>query len=360
MACRRVAWVFPGFGIGGAQVRFCAIANRLGDRCAHIVLSLNGDLACRERLLPGLDVMFPDAGHMPGRMARSALRARRVLRALAPDLVVTSNWGAIEWAAGAKMAGLAHIHTEDGFGPEERARQLPRRVLIRRLGLRRSKVVLPSRNLLRIAAEIWRLPRANLRYIPNGIDIARFAGAAPARLPPGEGPVIGTVAALRPEKNIARLIQEFALLRAKQPARLVIVGDGPERAALEKLAQALHVSGDTHFAGHSTQAEAWLAGFDVFALSSDTEQMPISLLEAMASGLACVCTDVGDVRSMLSEANQEFVVSPDRGAFADALRHVLRADRLAIGAANRAKAAAAFDEPEMFARYAELLGVGLD
>jgi glycosyltransferase involved in cell wall biosynthesis len=283
-----------------------------------------------------------------------------VLRALRPDLVVTSNWGAIEWAAGALLAGVPHIHTEDGFGPEERARQMKRRVMVRRLVLRASRVVLPSRNLLRIAAETWRLPHQNLLYIPNGIDLGRFAAAAPARLPPGAGPVIGTVAALRPEKNIARLLHAFAALRASRPARLVIVGDGPERGTLEQLARSLHIDNDTFFAGHSTRAEAWLAAFDIFALSSDTEQMPLSLLEAMASGLACVCTDVGDVRSMLPAANRDYVVAPDQAAFADALHRLLGADRAGIGAANRAKAAAEFDQATMFSRYADLLGVRLD
>jgi glycosyltransferase involved in cell wall biosynthesis len=353
---RRIAWVFPGFGVGGAQVRFTALANRFGDECAHAVLSLNGDLACREKLLPGLAVSFPDAGHRPGHMAASVLQARRVLRGLQPDLVVTSNWGAIEWAIGARLARLPHVHTEDGFGPEERARQIPRRVWIRRLALHGSRVVLPSRTLLRIATDIWRLPLDRLAYIPNGIDLARFSGATPAILPPGEGPVVGTVAALRPEKNIARLLHAFAALRAAQPARLVIVGNGPELTALHGLADSLQIAGDVFFAGHSTQAESWLAAFDVFALSSDTEQMPLSLLEAMASGLPCVCTDVGDVRDMLSDANRAFVTRGDHGALADGLGRMLAADRAAIGRANRMKAEAAFDQERMFDAYAELLG----
>jgi glycosyltransferase involved in cell wall biosynthesis len=353
---RRIAWVFPGFGVGGAQVRFSALANRFGDLCAHEVLSLNGDLACREKLRPGLAVSFPDAGQRPGRMASSILQARRVLRGLRPDLVVTSNWGAIEWAIGARLARLPHVHTEDGFGPEERARQIPRRVWTRRLALRGSRVVLPSRTLLRIATVTWRLPPDRLAYIPNGIDLARFAGARPAILPPGEGPVIGTIAALRPEKNIFRLLHAFSILRAAQPARLVIVGDGPELAALRGLANSLHIADDVFFAGHSTCAESWLAAFDVFALSSDTEQMPLSLLEAMACGLPCVCTDVGDVRDMLSDANREFVTPGDHRALADALGRMLVADRAAIGRANRMKAAAAFDQERMFAAYAELLG----
>jgi len=151
--------------------------------------------------------------------------------------------------------------------------------------------------------------------VPNGIDLARFAGAAPMAAPPGEGPVIGTIAALRAEKNIARLLRAVARLRQSRPVRLVVVGDGPERSALEALAHSLGIDGATLFAGHSTHAERWMASFDVFALSSDTEQMPLSLLEAMASGLACACTNVGDVAGMVAGVNAPFVTAVNDDAF---------------------------------------------
>ena len=349
--------VFPGFGVGGAQVRFATVANRLGGAVRHSIVSLNGDIACREKLDPALDVAFPASGHRAGRMAAAMLHARRFLTRARPDLVVTSNWGAIEWAIGAKLAGLRHVHTEDGFGPEERAVQIPRRVLIRRLVLRRSEVVLPSRRLLSIAVDTWRLPPPRLHYIPNGIDLARFAGPAPMAMPPGAGPVIGTVAALRPEKNIGRLLRAFAALRAGGTARLLIVGDGPERAGLEALAATLGIAADTHFAGHTTQAERWLATMDVFALSSDTEQMPISLLEAMASGLPAVCTDVGDVRLMLAEENAAYVATLNDAAMAEKLGTLLNADRAAIGKANHRKVAAAYDEAAMVGTYTRLFGL---
>jgi glycosyltransferase involved in cell wall biosynthesis len=350
-----VAWVFPGFGVGGAQVRFAALANWLGGRCRHSVISLNGDLACREKLAPGIEIDFPDSGHVPGAMAASVARARTVLRALRPDVVVTSNWGAIEWAIAARFAGLRHVHTEDGFGPEERERQIPRRVWVRRLVLRGSEVILPSQVLLGIARAQWRLPSRRLHLVPNGIDLARFSGVVPVSLPAGEGQVIGTVAALRPEKNLRRLIGAFARLRRDRPARLVIVGDGPERAALEHTAFALGVAQDVVFAGHTTMPERYLAAFDVFALSSDTEQMPISVLEAMASSLPVVATDVGDVRRMLSEANLAFVTAMDEAALAGALQAVLSANYRAIGAANRAKAERAYGQDAMFYAHARLV-----
>ena len=349
--------VFPGFGVGGAQVRFATVANRLGPAIRHSVVALNGETACREKLDPSLDVAFPPSGHHAGRMARAVLHARRFLHRAQPDVVVTSNWGAIEWAVGAKLAGLRHVHTEDGFGPEEQAIQIPRRVLIRRLALRRSEVVLPSHRLLAVATTTWRLPAHRLHYVPNGIDLARFDHAAPMVLPPGDGPVIGTVAALRPEKNIGRLLRAVASLRAERPARLLIVGDGPERPRLEAHAAALGIAAATVFAGHTTQAERWLAAMDVFALSSDTEQMPISLLEAMAASRPAVCTDVGDVRRMLAAENAPYITALDDSGMAAALRAMLDADRAAIGAANRRKAAADYAETKMVTAYAALFGL---
>ena len=123
---------------------------------------------------------------------------------------------------------------EDGFGPEEQPRPVPRRVLTRRVALRRTTVVLPSRVLWRIATETWRLSQSSVRLLPNGIDVARFASAGPRK--GGQPIVIGTVAALRPEKNIGRLIRAVARLPATIAARLVIVGDGPERSTLQALA----------------------------------------------------------------------------------------------------------------------------
>ena len=355
---RRIVWVFPGFGVGGAQMRFAAIANHFGPASTHVIVSLNGDLSCRTRLAEDLNLEFPDLGHRPGHMGASIRQAHQVLRAQKPDLVVTSNWGAIEWAIGAKLARLPHLHTEDGFGPEERDSQIRRRVLTRRLALRHSVVVLPSITLATLARQTWRLPPGQLRYIPNGIDVARFATAAPASLPGGDGPVIGTIAALRPEKNIARLIKAFAALRALRPARLVIVGDGPERVALENLAQelGLGLGGDVFFAGHSMQPECWHARFDIFALSSDTEQMPLSLLEAMAARRAALCTDVGDVRSMLASANNDYITPASDVSFTEALTRILDADLPEIGSANHKKAESQYDQKAMFAAYGNLLG----
>ncbi len=347
-----VLHVFPSFAVGGAQIRFAALANRFGPRWRHAVVALDGVEACRSRLAPGLDVTFPAVLTRKGDTLGNIRRARQLLRSLRPAALVTSNWGAIEWAMANIPPITRHIHTEDGFGPEERDRQLPRRVWTRRLVLRRSPVVLPSRTLLDIATNQWRLPAARLHYIPNGVDIRRFAPAADR--PPGQ--VIGTVAALRPEKNLARLLRAFQTL--PPPARLVIVGDGGERARLHALAAELGIAGRVEFTGPCADPERLYAGFDIFALASDTEQMPLSVLEAMAAGLPVVSTDVGDVRHMLAPANAIAVVPLQDAALAAALRSQLAAPglRAELGAANRAKAVRDYDQEVMFQAYAALIG----
>jgi glycosyltransferase involved in cell wall biosynthesis len=354
MSSPRLLHVFSSFAVGGAQVRFCTLANSFGPDWRHDIVAMDGNVACRERLRPGLAVRFPDVAVRKGDTFGNVRRFRAALRALRPDVLVTYNFGAIEWAIANALVGLRHVHIEDGFGPEERTTQILRRVLLRRIFLRRATVVLPSQNLWRIATGIWRLDARRVRYIPNGIDLTCFAPSETARA--AGTPVIGTVAALRAEKNLARLVRAFALARRDRPARLVVVGDGPERPALEDLARTLGVGGDVRFAGHLAEPRHAYAAFDIFALSSDTEQMPLSLLEAMAAGLPVAATDVGDVAFMLAEANRRFVTALDDAALAVALASLLDqpALRRELGAANRARAERDYDQQTMVDAYARL------
>ena len=355
---RRLLHVFSTFAVGGPQVRFCTLADRLGPAWHHDIVAMDGNLACRERLPAHVSAGFPCIDILKGDTFGNLRRFRRALRALRPDLLVTYNWGAIEWAMANILARRPHVHIEDGFGPEERSRQIFRRVLTRRLVLRRATVALPSQTLWRIATGVWRLDPARVHYLPNGIFLPRFAADGPAAGWPGEGPVIGTVAALRAEKNLSRLLHAFAIVRRDRPARLVIVGDGPDRPALEALAQTLGLAGSVHFAGHLEQPQAAYRGFDVFALSSDTEQMPLSVLEAMAAGLPVAATDVGDVAAMLAAENRPFVTALDPAALAGALAALLDQPGLrhTVGAANRARAEAEYDEATKVRAYATLFG----
>ncbi len=357
----RILHVFPSFAVGGAQVRTAALMNRFGADFQHLVVSLDGRFDCAERVAPGVALERVPFPALPGeRLPARLLRIRRVLRAMRPDALVTSNWGSIEWA----MANLApprlrHVHMEDGFGPDEATGQIARRVWTRRAVLRFSDVLLPSETLLGIAREVWRLPGQRLHFVPNGIDLARFSPEGPRAdlAVPGEGPLVGTVAALRAEKNIARLLRAFALLRGRGvAARLVVIGEGPQRASLEALAGELGLGGCVRFTGHVPDPAAAYRALDVFALSSDTEQMPFSVLEAMGTGLAVAATGVGDVARLVAPSNHGFIVAKYDEALAQSLHDILApsGNRAVVGRENRTKALADYDEALMARRHAAL------
>lgn len=351
--------VFPTFGVGGSQVRFATLANKLGRRYRHVVLAMDNDHGATRLLGPDVDVVLLPYRLDKHRTLHNLLPYRRIIRESGAQQLFTYNWGAVEFGLANLIAGVPHVHVEDGFGPEETHRQIAHRILFRRIALARARpIVLPSRKLQAIATGTWRFPARQVAYIPNGVDCSRFVRQPDPELVRQLGldrstPVIGTVAGLRPEKNVGRLIRAFALLRRKHAARLAIVGTGAQEAMLRQLAAELGVASDVAFAGQVAGVERILGAFDVYAISSDTEQMPISLVEAMAAGLPVATVDVGDVGIMLAAENRPYVVKLDEADLAAAIESLL-ADaplRTRIGAANASRAQAEYDERSMLAAY---------
>jgi len=230
-------------------------------------------------------------------------------------------------------------------------------VLTRRLVLARSTVVLPSRSLRQIATDIWHLDVRRVRYVPNGIDLDRFV--AGEREPAGE-PVIGSITGLRGEKNLTRLLHAFRQVVDATPARLIIAGDGPERSTLQALATELGLAERVQFTGHLDDPAPLYRSIDVFALSSDTEQMPLSVLEAMAASTPVAATDVGDIAAMVAAENRPFITPLDATALATAITSLVRdrAMRQRIGTANHAKAVAEFAQAGMIAAWRALFDSG--
>jgi len=335
---RRILHVFATFAAGGPQIRFARLAERLGDRFEHAVVAVDGVTEALALCDPGrvrlLHVARPGRG-LPS--PADLLRLRRNIAALRPDLLVTVNWGSIDWLLANRLRPLCpHLHVEEGFGPEER----PDRQL-----------VVVSRTLERVARDLWRVPPERLARVPNGIAVERYAKAArfPASLRRSERDVVAiAVGGLRAEKNPARLVRLLAALPERAAVRLVIVGDGPERPKVEALAAPF---GDrVLFLGARRDVPELLAAADLFLLGSDTEQMPLAILEAMAAGLPVVATAVGDVPEMVAAENRPFVLPPaDEAGLAAALARLTAepALRRRIGEANRARARAVYDEARM-------------
>jgi glycosyltransferase involved in cell wall biosynthesis len=354
--------VFSTFDSGGAQTRFIALANHFGRALRHVVVAMDGRYGAFGQLAPDIGAVKKNVSVAKGRVLTNIRTFRGVVDELRPDILITHNWGTTEWAMANWPRRVRHIHMEDGFGPDEAEGQLRRRVWARRLLLNKSTVVVPSLTLQRIARDVWRLSEKRVRYIPNGIDCARFAAAPDPILVrgwPETGPKIGTVAALRAEKNIKRLVRAFAQVAAELPCWLVIVGEGAERDPLERLVAELGLKERVLFAGHVVGTERIYGGFDIFALTSDTEQMPYTVLEAMAAGLPIATTEVGDVPHMVAPENLPYVVARNDAAVAGALRQLLgdAMVRRRVGGANQQMALATYDQSAMFAAYAALYGV---
>ncbi len=142
-----------------------------------------------------------------------------------------------------------------------------------------------------------RLPEDRISVHHNGVDTRSFY---PAERPEAGEPVIGTVGVLRAEKRIERLIQAFA--RMKRPARLTIVGDGPEKPRLQALAAELGLGPDRcRFEPVTNDPGSWLRRFDIFCLTSSIESFPNALLEAMACGCAVTAASVGGVPELVGD-----------------------------------------------------------
>jgi glycosyltransferase involved in cell wall biosynthesis len=328
--------IVPGFGPGGAQSRIVVLLNRLGCQFRHAIISLSGDLRAAERIESSVDFRGVEF-QVPSNPFRAVARFADLLREWRPALLLTYNWGSIEAVAAARLVRICPvIHTEDGFGDEEAIRQMPRRVWTRKLVLRHaSSVIAISANLEGIMRNQWRLPARIVKYIPNGVDLDFYR---PANRPSATAReiVVGTAGQLRPEKRQEELIGLCAQLQAHVPVRLRIAGDGPERASLEACARESAISDRVEFLGQVKDLRSFYASLDVFALTSSTEQMPMTVLEAMASGLAVISTDVGDVKRMVCPENAPFVV-PLGVELAEAARR-LASDaelRRSLGVQNR-------------------------
>lgn len=328
---RRFVHVFATFGAGGAQVRAVQLMHHLGDECEHVVMALDGNTDARAMLSPDIRVTYAEQPKVRGFLV---MRRHQIawLREQDADLVLTYNWGSIETVAAAKKLGQPLVHHEDGFGPEEASKRLLRRSWLRRWLLRRVPVIVPSTVLQGIAAKEWGLRDADVHLLANGVDLQHFAVRTeePANL------VVGTVGGLRPEKDHANLLRAVASMSAD--VSVCLVGSGSLEPQLRQQAKELGLSARVEFAGQTRDTAPSYRGFTIFVLSSCTEQMPIAMLEGMASGLPVVTTNVGDVAQMLPKEQLEYIVPrEDPAALARAMTAML-ADaglRARLGAANR-------------------------
>ena len=278
-----------------------------------------------------------------------------------PHLVHTHAWGTlVEGLVAARLARVPLVvHGEHGT-LQLKSHQLR----VQRLGWALVDQVLSvsSRLAARMVQET-RFPENRVHTIRNGVDMARFGAMsrveARRTLDVGEREfVIGTVGRLVQVKDQAGLIEALALVaRAGFRAKLVIAGEGPLRADLERRASELGIAGEVRMLGHRPDVHTVLAALDVFVLSSVSEGLSNTILEAMATGLPVVATSVGGADELVEDGVTGLLVPPkDPQALAASLLQLARNDslRAEMGGHGRRRAEAEFALPVMVGRYEQL------
>jgi glycosyltransferase involved in cell wall biosynthesis len=196
-----------------------------------------------------------------------------------------------------------------------------------------------------------RLPMPPLETLHHGVEVPTAQNGAARELRaelgiPVDAPVVGSIGGFRREKGHRDLLQAARhVLDAEPSARFVLVGTGPLEAEVREQARRLGLDGHVAFAGYRSNAAHLIEAFDLFALSSHSEGLPVSLMEAMARGRAAVATSVGGVPELVEHGHSGWLVPPAEPeelaeAIVSLLRDVALRERLGRGALERA---AAFD-----------------
>jgi N-acetyl-alpha-D-glucosaminyl L-malate synthase BshA len=184
----------------------------------------------------------------------------------------------------------------------------------------------PSQYLRTEAARCFDLAPERIEVISNFVDVARFAPPA-ARAPiipsDADGPTLFHVSNFRPVKRTADLVDVVAKLREHMPARMTLVGDGPDRVATERLARERGLGDAMQFVGKRDDFETLLARSDAFVLTSETESFGLAALEAMAAGVPVYGYRVGGLPEVVPPTCGALVELGDRAALAAAIREGL-------------------------------------
>ena len=365
----RILHLHSSFDLGGKEARSVRLMAAWGDRARHVIVSGVPDaLGARDTIPAG--VLYEIAQDPPPLTGRpSVARYERIARFMRRfDLVLTYNWGAIDgvmarrtFARGAPPV----VHHEDGFNADEAGGLKQQRNIYRRIALPAAfALAVPSQTLERLALDTWKQPRDRVHRIVNGIATARYASPVTGAIPGlerREGEVvIGALAGLRAVKDLPMLVRAVGGLAGR--VRLVIVGEGPERAGVAAAAAAMGMADTLLMPGFLPAPHRYVGLFDLLASSSLSEQFPISVVEAMAAGLPIAATSVGDVPAMVAPENAPYLIPAHNEVFLrDALAALVAqpALRAQIGDANRRRAVAEYDEALMIARYRALYEAAL-
>lgn len=347
-----VAHVLHRFDTGGLENGVVNLINRLpGDRFRHAVIALT-EITEFSRRIERDDVQLIALNKPPGQGVWMFPRVRNLLRDLQPAIVHTRNLGALEMALPAAWAGVpVRIHGEHGWDmsdPEGRSRKF--RFVRRAYRPFVHQYIALSRHLDRYLVDHVGVAPQRIAQLYNGVDAELFRPRDGERLAIAGSPftapalwLVGTVGRLSPVKDQVTLARAFVratqlVPEARERMRLVIAGGGPLRAQIEQVLTDGGVHDKAWLAGDRKDVPDIMRGLDAFVLPSIAEGISNTILEAMASALPVVATDVGGNAELLDNGvTGQLVPSRDADTMATALLEDFRRPELARERGRRAR-----------------------
>ena len=347
-----VAHVLYRFDTGGLENGVVNLINRLpADRFRHAVIALTEITEFSHRIQRD-DVQLIALNKPPGQGFWMFARVRKLLRDLRPAIVHTRNLAALEMALPAAWAGVpVRVHGEHGWDisdPDGRSRKF--RLVRRAYRPFVHQYIALSRELERYLVDHVSVAPQRVAQLYNGVDAERFRPRDGERMAIAGSPftspalwLVGTVGRLSPVKDQVMLARAFVRAtqlapQARECMRLVIAGEGPLRAEIEQVLKDGGVHDKAWLAGDRNDVPDIMRGLDAFALPSIAEGISNTLLEAMASALPVVATDVGGNAELLDNGVTGRLVPPrDADTMATALLEDFRQPGLARERGRRAR-----------------------
>ena len=316
-----VLHVVPGLGPGGMELTMAHVISGLtGDGMRHSIACLKGEPEIADRL-PEATAIYcfharPNELQLPFRLAR-------LVQKLRPDVIHARNWGAWPDMALGRLFAWPFVPMIFSFHGLGEAGYMPwrRRMASKILVHAMTHLFTVSRQSRDMLMKHWGWPKDRTEVIPNGVDTRRLY---PRHSPRRDRLVIGSVGNLRTVKNHALILRACARLVAENvDLEIRIAGEGDQREPLTRLAESLGLSYRLQLNGLTEDVPGFLNGLDIFVLSSDSEQHPNALNEAMACGVASIATRVGCVEDLLDEGRCGRIIEPgDTDGLETALREL--------------------------------------
>lgn len=298
----KVLHIISSFGIGGMENGLVNIINHSRDKSIdHEICCISESGKSEQRLNRKIRIYELNKGRESN--VQFILKLVHTIRSINPDIVHTRSWAGVDGILAAKIAGVTKIiHGEHGWSPEDPRGMNVKRRIIRWLVFHLThRVVAVSEDIRQWLIQRLRVNPVKIKKIINAVDTDRFRPVANEEIlvqgrkrhgiPEGKT-VLGIVARLDPIKRHDLLIRAVKELEHPDIV-LVVVGDGPVRTQLEKMAKDLNMASGVLFLGEQDNLQDLYPLLDILVLPSDNEGISNTILEAMACGLPIVASRTG-------------------------------------------------------------------